>query len=59
MTKTMHKGHNQTLRYHSAQGRSQEWPKEGVLRPKIVKGGGFEDAETLHIHARVLVKITK
>ena len=52
MTKTMNEGHNQTLRYHSALGRSQEWPKEGVLRPKIVKGGGFEGAKALRIHAR-------
>ena len=27
------------------QGRSQKWPKEGVLRPEIAKGGGFEGAE--------------
>ena len=35
-----------------AQGRSQKWPKEGVLRPEIVKGGGFEGAEALRICAR-------
>ena len=29
------------------QGRSQKWPKEGVLRPEIVKEGGFEGAEAM------------
>ena len=28
-----------------AQGRTQKWPKEGVLRSEIVKGGRFEGAE--------------
>ena len=27
------------------QGRSQKWTMEGVLRPKIAKGGGFEGAK--------------
>ena len=36
------------------QGRSQKWPKEGVLRSEIVKGGGFEGAEALQIRARAL-----
>ena len=34
------------------QGRSQKWPKEGVLRPEIANGGGFEGVEALRIHAR-------
>ena len=33
-------------------GRSQKWPKEGVLRPEITKGGGIEGAEVLQIRAR-------
>ena len=46
------------------QGRSQKWSKEGVLRPKISKGRGFESAEAWQIHARMsffknLVKMTK
>ena len=49
---------------HMNHGRSQKRAKEGVLRPKIAKGGGFEGAEALRIHAehrfiRVLVKIIK
>ena len=36
----------------SMQGRSQKWPKEGVLRPEIAKRGGFEGAEALWICAR-------
>ena len=34
------------------QGRSQKWPKEGVLRREIAKGGGFEGAEALRIRTR-------
>ena len=43
-----------TIRYSGGQGRSQKWPKEGVLRPEIVKGGGFEgaSAEALRMRAR-------
>ena len=33
-------------------GRSQKWPKEGVLMPKIAKGGGFEGPEALLTRAR-------
>ena len=39
--------------YRSKQGRSQKWPKEGVLRPEIAKGGGSEGAEALRIHTRM------
>ena len=35
------------------QGRSKKWPKEGVLRPEIAKGGGFEGAEALQKCARM------
>ena len=34
------------------QGRSQKWPKEGVLRPENAKGGDFEVAEALRTRAR-------
>ena len=34
------------------QGRSQKWPREGVLRAEMVKGGGFEGAEELRIRVR-------
>ena len=37
-----------------SQGRSQKWPKEGVLRPNIAKGGGFKGAEALRL--RVLLE---
>ena len=30
---------------HSNQGHCQKLPKEGVLRPEIAQGGGFEGAE--------------
>ena len=36
------------------QGHSQKWPKEGVLRPEIGKGGGFEGVEALPIGAGML-----
>ena len=35
------------------QGRSQKWPKEGVLRLEIAKGGGFEGEEALRKGARM------
>ena len=35
-------------------GHSKKWPKEGVLRPKIAKGRGFEGVEALQIRARTL-----
>ena len=37
------------LRGVTRAGGSQKWSKEGVLRPEIVKGGGFEGAEVLQI----------
>ena len=37
---------------HAGPRPSQKWPMEGVLRPEIVKGGGFEGAEALRTRAR-------
>ena len=36
------------------QGRSQNWPKEGVLRREIAKGERFEGAKAWRIRVRML-----
>ena len=51
-------------RPYLVQGRSQKWPKEGVLRPKIAKGGVLRVRKSGGYapecrFSRVLVKMTR